>query len=59
MLSQLTRFRCHTLFSSQDVKQNVLLNSYLDVINFKIYLLSSSNTMADWKKIGNNRNTEI
>ena len=38
MLSQLTRFQCHTLFSSQDVKQNVLLNSYLDVINFKIYL---------------------
>ena len=40
------------LISSQDIKQNLLLNSYLDnlwrdVINFKIYLGSFSKAMAD------------
>ena len=25
-----TTFQCHTLFLSQDIKQNVLLSSYLD-----------------------------
>ena len=27
---QWTKFQCHTLFLSQDIKQNVLLSSYLD-----------------------------
>ena len=27
---QWTKFPCHTLFLSQDIKQNVLLSSYLD-----------------------------
>ena len=27
---QLTKFHCHIFFSSQDIKQNVLLSSYLD-----------------------------
>ena len=27
---QLTILQCHTFFSSQDIKQNVLLSSYLD-----------------------------
>ena len=30
ILCQWTKFQCHTLFLSQDIKQNVLLNSYLD-----------------------------
>ena len=30
ILNQLTKFQCHILFLSQDIKQNVLLNSYLD-----------------------------
>ena len=25
-----TKFQCHTFFPSQDIKQNVLLSSYLD-----------------------------
>ena len=29
-LYQWTKFQCHTLFLSQDIKQNVLLGSYLD-----------------------------
>ena len=30
MLYQWTKFRCQTLFLSQDIKQNVLLGPYLD-----------------------------
>ena len=30
ILYQWTKFQCHTLFLSQDIKQNVLLSSYLD-----------------------------
>ena len=30
ILYQWTKFQCHTLFLSQDIKQNVLLISYLD-----------------------------
>ena len=30
ILYQLTSFECHTFFRSRDIKQNVLLNSYLD-----------------------------
>ena len=29
ILYQWTKFQCHTFFSSQDIKQNVLLSSYL------------------------------
>ena len=25
-----TKFQCHTFFTSQDIKQNVLLSSYFD-----------------------------
>ena len=28
---QWTKFQCRTLFFSQDIKQNVLLSSYLDI----------------------------
>ena len=30
ILYQWTKFQCHNLFISQDIKQNVLLSSYLD-----------------------------
>ena len=30
ILYQWTKFQCHTLFLSQDIKQNVLLSSHLD-----------------------------
>ena len=30
ILYQWTKFQCHTLFLSQDIKQNVLLSSYFD-----------------------------
>ena len=30
ILSLWTKFQCHTFFPSQDIKQNVLLSSYLD-----------------------------
>ena len=30
ILYQWTKFQCHTFFLSQDIKQNVLLSSYLD-----------------------------
>ena len=29
ILHQWTKFQCHTFFPSQDIKQNVLLSSYL------------------------------
>ena len=29
-IHQWTEFQCHTFFPSQDIKQNVLLSSYLD-----------------------------
>ena len=30
ILYQWKMFQCHNFFTSQDIKQNVLLNSYLD-----------------------------
>ena len=30
ILCQWTKFQCHTFFLSQDIKQNMLLSSYLD-----------------------------
>ena len=30
ILHQWTKFQCHNFFPSQDIKQNVLLSSYLD-----------------------------
>ena len=53
ILYQWTKFQCRTLFLSQDIKQNVrLLGSYLDsdVINFKIFIESTSQAMADREK---------
>ena len=31
ILYQWTKFQCHTFFTSEDIKQNVLLNSYLGI----------------------------
>ena len=31
ILYQLTKFQCHIFFPSQDIKQNLLLSSYLDI----------------------------
>ena len=53
MLYQWTKFKCHTLFLSQDTKHNVLLSSIWtvdDVINFKIFLKSTSKATADKQK---------
>ena len=50
-----TKFQCHAFFTSQDIKQKVLLSSYLDnwwCRNCKIYLQSSSKAMANRKKKG-------
>ena len=51
ILYQWTKFQYHTFFLSQDIKQNVLLSSYLDnwddIINFKIFLGPTSKAVAD------------
>ena len=54
ILYQLRKFQCHILFPSRDIKQIVLLSSYLDnsdVITSKIYLESSCKSMVDRKKL--------
>ena len=43
--TQWTKFQCHTLFISQDIKQNVLLSSSLES-----FLGSTSKPMAGRKK---------
>ena len=53
ILYQWTKFQCHTLFLSQDIKQNVLSSSYLDSWwrhKFEIFLGSTSTAMADRSK---------
>ena len=53
ILYQWTKFQCHTLFLSQNIKQNVLLSSYLDnwdAINFKTFPGPTSKAMADREK---------
>ena len=58
----MTKFQCHTSFLSEDIKQNVLLSSYLgidDIINFKIYLGSASKANGCQGKIGEDKNTKI
>ena len=54
-------FNVITFFPSHDIKQSVfliLIKTIDDVINFKIYLLSSSKAMTDSKK-EENENTKI
>ena len=53
ILYQWTKFQCHNLLLSQDIKQNVLLNSYLDIddiINLKISVESTPKAMANKEK---------
>ena len=60
-LYQLTKFQCHIFFPSGDIKQKVLLSSYLDkvdVIKFTIYLESSSKPMADREKLRRSRKSK-
>ena len=55
MLYQWTKFKCHTLFLSQDTKHNVLLSSIWtvdDVINFKIFLNQPLKQQLTRKKRG-------
>ena len=49
ILYQWTKFQCHTLFLSQDSKQNVLLSSYLDSW-LRHEFGSTSKAMADTGK---------
>ena len=54
------KFQCHTLFLSQDIKQNVLL-SYLDnddVTNFKIFLDKPLKQWLTGRKRGDDENTK-
>ena len=52
ILYQWTNFQCHTLFLSQDIKQNLLLSSYLDSWNIKFWDLSWINLYKiDWQGI--------
>ena len=60
MLYQLTKFQCHIFFPSQEIKQNLLLSSYLDdVINFKKFIFN--HPLKQWPrgKRGEVRNTKI
>ena len=53
ILYQWAKFQCHSLLLSQDIKQNVLLNSYLDIddiINLKISVESTPKAMANKEK---------
>ena len=50
MLCQLTKFQYHTFYPSQDIKQNFLIKTIHDVVNFKIYLQSISKTLAHREK---------
>ena len=38
------------LFPSQDMKQNTILSSYADVLNFNFFLGSTSEAMPDREK---------
>ena len=58
MLYQWRKFQYHTFFPSQDIKHNMSLSfSYTvdDIINFKIYLGSTSKGTADKEKMRGRR----
>ena len=59
ILYQRAKFQCHTSFPSQDIKQNVLLSSYDDVTNYKIYVGSTLKQWLTGRKRGGDRNTKI
>ena len=59
ILYQWLKFQCHTLFPSQDIKQNVLWSSYLNSWwRHKNYFGSSPQAMADREKRGESGNTK-
>ena len=50
------KFQCHTFLLSQNIK--VLSQAVDDIINFKVYLRSTSEAMADrekWRCDGNTK----
>ena len=61
ILFQWTKFKCHTLIRFQDIKQNVLLSSYLfSWWRHKFFFLDQA--LKQWltgKKRGEDGNTEI
>ena len=59
ILYQWPKFQHHTFFPFQDIKQNGLLSSYLGIINFEIYLRSSSQEWLTERKKGECGNTKI
>ena len=60
ILYQWTKFQCHTLFLSQDIKQNVLLSSHLDSWwHHKLYFFSFINLESNGWQRNKERKTEI
>ena len=63
ILYQWTKFQCHTLFLSQDIKQNMLLTSYLDKWwHHKLLRFFLNHPLKRWltgKKRGEDKNTKI
>ena len=70
ILYQWTKFQCHTFFPSQDIKQNVLLSSYLDSWwrhklfhwIYKVNKIFLNQPLKQWltgKKRGKRKNTQI
>ena len=60
ILYQLTKFQCHIFFPSQDIKQNLLLSSYLDdVINLKRFIFNHPPKQWPRGEWGGDRNTKI
>ena len=55
-----TKFQCHTFFPSQDIKQNVLLSSYLDNWwHHELYDLSSIILQSNGRQVEKRGRTEI
>ena len=48
ILYQWRKFQCHTLFLSQDIKQNMLLSSYLDKWCHKLLRFSLNHPLKQW-----------
>ena len=62
IIYQCTKFQCYTLFPSQDIKQNVLLSSYLDswwCHNLNLFLDQSLRQWLTGKKRGKDENTKM
>ena len=61
-LYQLIKFQCHTFFPSQDIKQNMLLSSYLDNSWHRKFNIFFDHPLKQWpteRKKGDDENTQI